>query len=165
MPVKEINILVVNPGTKYLGLAVFQGSDLAYWGIKVLKGKWSKKKLDNAKVTLLNLIDRQDITMLVLKRINHSRSSRNLNHLVKAIGRLAKKRRLKTGFYRLGDTKKFLAKDEKINKMDIAGLVVARYPFLSYQLEKERIHKHPYFIRMFEAIGAGIFAFNRLKHK
>ena len=30
---KEINILAVNPGTKYLGLAAFQGSDLVYWGV------------------------------------------------------------------------------------------------------------------------------------
>ncbi len=165
MPRKEINILAVNPGTKYIGLAVFQGPDLTYWGIKAFKGKWSKKKLDKIKANLLNLIDRYDITMIVLKRINYSRSFRNLNHLVEAIERLAMKKRLRISLYRLSDLKKFLAKDMKVNKMDIAELVVARYLFLSYQLEKERKHKHPYFVRMFEAIAAGMHAFNVLNNK
>jgi RNase H-fold protein (predicted Holliday junction resolvase) len=161
MPRKEINILAVNPGTKYVGLAVLQGSDLIYWGVKVLKGKWSKDKMDNAKATLLNLIERYDISMIVLKRLNRSRSSRNLNRLAGAIERLAKKKRLRISLYCLSDLKKFFAKDMEVNKMDIAELVVARYLFLSYQLEKERKHKHPYFVRMFEAVAAGIFAISR----
>ena len=162
MPRKEINILAVNPGTKYIGLAVFQGPDLTYWGIKAFKGKWSKKKMDKIISTILNLLDRYGITRIVLKKVNHSRSSGNLNQLVGAIENLAKKKRLKISLYDLSDIKKFLAKDTKINKMDIAGLVADRYQFLSYQLEKERKHKHPYFVRMFEAIAAGMFNLNCL---
>jgi Holliday junction resolvasome RuvABC endonuclease subunit len=164
MPRKEINILAVNPGTKYIGLAVFQGSDLIYWGIKALKGKWSKMKMDKIKANLLNLIDRYDITMLVLKKLNQSRSSRNLNGLVGAVERLAKKKRLNISLYQLGDIKKVLAEDGKINKMDVARFVVIRYPFLSSQLERERGNKHSYFTRMFEAIATGIVTLNRLTH-
>jgi Holliday junction resolvasome RuvABC endonuclease subunit len=156
MPRKEINILAVNPGTKYVGLAVFQGPDLTYWGIKVFKGKWSKKKMDKIKSTLLNLIGRYGITRIVLKKVNHSRSSGNLNQLVGAIEKLSKKKRLKVSLYLLGDIKKVIANDGKINKMDIAEFIVAQYPFLSYQLESERKNKHLYFVRMFEAIVAGI---------
>jgi hypothetical protein len=43
--------------------------------------------------------------------------------------------------------------------MAIAGIVTARYPFLIHELEREKKHKHPYFVRMFEAIAAGIFGF------
>ena len=122
MPRKEINILAVNPGTKYIGFAVFQGPDLTYWGIKAFKGKWSKKKLDKIKASLIDLIDRYAITRLVLKKVNHSRSSGNLNQLVEAIENLAKKNRLKVSFYRLGDVKKFLGQGTKVNKVDIARI-------------------------------------------
>jgi RNase H-fold protein (predicted Holliday junction resolvase) len=164
MPRKEINILTVNPGTKYIGLAVFQGPDLTYWGIKAFKGKWSKKKLDKIKSTLLNLIGRYGITRIVLKKVNHSRSSGNLNQLIKAIESLAEKNRLKVSLYRLGDVKKLLGQGAKVNKVDIAGLVVSQYSFLSSVLEKERKNKHPYFTRMFEAIGAGVLVLKCLKH-
>jgi hypothetical protein len=163
MPKKEINILAVNPGTKYLGLAAFQGSDLVYWGVKVLKGKWSREKMRNIEGILLDLIAQHDITVLTLKKPHSSRSSRNLNCLVAAVERLARKKRLKVRFYSLSDLKDFLALGMKINKIDLAGMAVARYQFLIHQLEKEKKNKHPYFTRMFEAIAAGILAFNRIR--
>ena len=100
---KEHNILAVNPGTKYLGLAVFQGTDLVYYAIKVLKGEWSREKMRRVERILSDLIDRHDITMLTVKRLHPSRSSRNLHYLTAAIERLAKKQRLKLRFYTLDD--------------------------------------------------------------
>jgi hypothetical protein len=159
---KEHNILAINPGTKYLGLAVFQGTDLVYWAIKVLKGKWSREKLRRAEKIISDLIEQRDVNVLVLKRLHHSRSSRNLNYLVAAIERLAKKEGLRLRRYALGDLQNFLAPDMKVNKLDMAGLVVARYRFLVPHLEGERKHRHPYFVRMFEAIAAGMVVTNRL---
>jgi hypothetical protein len=164
MQSKEGNILAINPGTKYLALAVFQGSDLVYWGIKVLKGKWSIEKKETVRVILLNLIDRHDVKALVLKKIYHSRSSRYLTSLVKAIEKLAKDKRLKTISYLLDDVKNSFSHNTKINKVDIAKLVAIRYQFLEDVLQREKNHKHPYYIRMFEAIAAGIFALKSLKH-
>jgi len=162
---KEINILAVNPGTKYVGLAVFRDSDLVYWGIKVLKGKWSTKKMKCVEKTVANLIDHHDVTTLVIKKVDPSKSSKNLNSLVATIQSCAKKKKIKICLYTLEELKKFLALGKRINKMEIAGLAVARYQFLIHQLERERSHKHPYFVRMFEAIAAGILAFNKLDRK
>jgi RNase H-fold protein (predicted Holliday junction resolvase) len=159
---KEINILAVNPGTKYLGLAAFQGSDLVYWGVKVLKGKWSREKMRSIERILLDLIGQHDVTVLTLKKPHSSRSSRNLNCLVAAVERLTKKKRLKVRLYSLNDLKNFLALGMKINKIEMAGMAVARYQFLIHQLEREKKNKHPYFTRMFEAIAAGVLAFNRM---
>lgn len=156
MPKKEINILAINPGTKYIGLAVFQGEDLNYWGIKVFKGKWSKEKLEQIKKTLLNLIEQYDISTLILKKLHRSRSSGNLNQLVKAIESLAKKKKLKISIYRLETIRDVLTEGGGINKMDVAELVVERYSFLESYLMKEGENKRPYFIRMFEAIAAGL---------
>ena len=165
MKKKEVNILAVNPGTKYVGLAVFHGPDLVYWGIKVLKGKWSKEKMKCVEKTLLGLIDQHSVTTLVIKKVDSSRTSRNLDALVESIEQCAEKRKLKVCPYTLSELKKFLALGNRINKMEIAGLAVARYQFLIHQLERERKHKHPYFVRMFEAIAAGILAFNHLDRR
>jgi RNase H-fold protein (predicted Holliday junction resolvase) len=162
---ESVTILAVNPGTKYLGLAVFQSTDLVYWGTRVLKGKWSQKKMGDAETTLRNLIDQYHVDILVLKKLHSSRSSRNLNCLVRSIEKLTKKKRVRLYLYSLSDLKEFLAEGMKANKMAIAGIVTARYPFLIHELEREKKHKHPYFVRMFEAIAAGIVAFNRMDRK
>jgi Holliday junction resolvasome RuvABC endonuclease subunit len=161
---ESVTILAINPGTKYIGIAIFQASDLVYWGIRVLKGKWSDTKMRNTETSLQKLIDRYHINLLVLKKLHASRSSGNLNCLVRLIARIAKKKRIKFCLYSLGDIKKSLAVGMKANKMVIAGIVTARYPFLIHELEREKKHKHPYFVRMFEAIAAGILVFNRLDH-
>jgi RNase H-fold protein (predicted Holliday junction resolvase) len=158
---KEIKLLAINPGTKYIGLAVFQGQDLTYWGIKTFKGNWSKEKMIRIKTTLLNLIAQYGITKLILKKLNQTNSSVNLNDLTEAIEKLAREKRLKVSLYRLGDIKKILMEDGRINKMDVARLVANRYPFLNCHLEKERRNKNEYFVRMFEAIAAGIFSISR----
>jgi len=162
---ESVTILAINPGTKYIGIAIFQPPDLVYWGIRVLKGKWSQEKIRNVEIALQKLIDQYKVNLLVLKKLHASRSSKNLNCLVKSIANLAKKKRIKLCLYSLSDIKKLLAAGMKTNKMAIAEIVTNRYPFLIHEFERERKHKHPYFVRMFEAIAAGILAFNRLDHK
>lgn len=160
---ESVTILAINPGTKYVGIAIFQTSDLVYWGIRVLKGKWSQEKMRNIETALQNHITRYHVNLLVLKKLHASRSSKNLNYLVKLIKELARKKGIELSLYSLSDVKEFLAAGVKTNKMDIAEIVTNRYPFLVHELEREREHKHPYFVRMFEAIAAGIVIFNRVK--
>ena len=116
MKKKEVNILAVNPGTKYVGIAVFRGPDLVYWGIKVLKGKWSKEKMKCVEKTLLNLIGQHSVTTLVLKKLDSSRSSQNLNALVSSIQRCAKKKKLRICPYTLGDLKKSWLLEQRLTK-------------------------------------------------
>jgi len=157
---ESITILAVNPGTKYFGIAVFESEDLVYWGIKVLKGKWCPGKIRNVETTLEKLIRQYGVSMLALKKLHPSRSSRHLNCLAKSIERLAKKKRIKTWHYFLSDVKASFGVGVA-NKMALAECVVARYKFLANDLQKERKHKHPYFVRMFEAIGAGIYTLSK----
>lgn len=157
---ESITILAVNPGTKYFGIAVFESEDLVYWGIKVLKGKWCPGKMRSIETALEKLIAQYGVGMLALKKLHPSRSSRHLNCLVKCIERLAKKKRIRIWHYSLSDVKASLGVGVA-NKMALAECVVARYKFLANDLQKERKHKHPYFVRMFEAIAAGILVFNR----
>lgn len=162
---ESIIILAVNPGTKYLGIAVLDAKDLVFWGIKVLKGKWCPAKMRSVEKTLDKLIEQYNIAVLTIKKVHPSRSSTHLNRLIKAIETLAKNKRVRIWHYSLSDARESLGLGAKANKMALAECVVARYKFLANDLQKERNHKHPYFVRMFEAIAAGIGTFNRLDHK
>jgi Holliday junction resolvasome RuvABC endonuclease subunit len=161
---KPIKILAINPGSKYLGIAISEASDLKYWGIKVLKGKWSKEKIEKIKQILSDLINRYETNVLAIKKLHRSRSSANLNQLVRKIKEFSKRRGLKVYQYSLKDVKDFFSLGTKINKRQMAELVVSQYSFLTHPFEKEKRNKNPYFIRMFEAVALGIICFNQLDH-
>jgi Holliday junction resolvasome RuvABC endonuclease subunit len=162
MPKIPLKIIGINPGSKYLAIAIFQGSDLRYWSIKVLKGKWSKEKLERAKKIVSDLIERYDLNVLAIKKLHPSRSSKNLNQLVVKIKELSKGNGLRVYEYSVKELEKFISPEERINKRRMAELVASEYPFLFPMLEKEKRNKNPYAIRMFEAIALGIRCFHRL---
>ncbi|OPY74199.1 MAG: hypothetical protein A4E63_00805 [Syntrophorhabdus sp. PtaU1.Bin050] len=79
---QTLTILAVNPGTKYIGVAILQDSDLVYWGVKVLKGKWSDAKMKNAEASFNNFINQYHVDILTIKKLHPSRSSGNLDVVV-----------------------------------------------------------------------------------
>ena len=42
---EPVRIIGINPGTRYLGIAVFIGPEPREWRIKIFNGKWSKEKM------------------------------------------------------------------------------------------------------------------------
>ncbi len=162
MAAKPTRILAINPGSKYLGLAVFEGMDLRFWTIKVLKGKWSPEKIKKARAILYDLIDRYGVNTVALKNLHRSRNSRNLNQMVNKIKDLLRRRGLETYQYSIKEIEEHFSSGLRINKRQMAEMVVSVYPFLRSEFERERKSKNPYFIRMFEAIALGVRCLNQL---
>ncbi len=164
MPRKSVTVLAINPGSKYLGLAILEGSDLKYWGIKVLRGRYSEEKIDKVKAILSDFISQYDSNVLAIKKLHQSRSSRNLNDFVRKIIQFSRRKGLKIYQYTLKDLVNLFSPGLRINKRQVAKLVVSQYPFLARESEREERNKNPYFIRMFEAIALGMVCFEELKN-
>ncbi len=165
MPKKPIKILAVNPGTKYLGIAVFQDSDLRDWSIKVIPGKWSKGKLIVILSIITDLIATHHPDTLVLKVLDPSRRSGNLEKLVGQIRTIAGKKGINVHEYSIEDLERFYSPVERINKRQLAELVSAEYPVLFHELNREIRHKNKYFDRMFEAVALGAVCFDESDSK
>jgi hypothetical protein len=99
-------------------------------------------------LALETLIDRYHVDVLVLKKLHSSRSSDSLDCLAASIRKLARKKKIKLSVYFLPDLEASLGVGMRANKMAIAGIVTARYPFLIHEREREKKHKHPYFVRL-----------------
>ncbi len=148
-------VLAVNPGTRYLGLAVFYGNYLKDWRTKALKGPWSKEKLKNTLSIVSAWIDRYEPEILVVKKLHPSRSSQNLDTLAIEIDQLGYQGGLAVKRYSIKELEAFLCDDAPKNKRNLAEAVAARYPELYMELMTERARKNPYHIRMFEAVAMG----------
>jgi Holliday junction resolvasome RuvABC endonuclease subunit len=162
MPNTPLTILAINPGSKYLGIAVLQGEVLKDWRIKVLEGKWSKEKSDRAGNIITGLIQLYQPNVLALKKLHPSRSSLDLSYLVEEIKDIALKMNIQVSEYSIQEIKDFFSPAQRINKKGLAGIIAARLPDLYHDLEREKASKNPYLVRMFEAVALGIMCFHNL---
>ena len=159
---KPIKILAVNPGTRYLGIAIFRGAELRDWGVKVVEGKWSEEKINKIKTIILSLIDKYEPDVLSIKKLNLCRSSSNLTRLSNKIKNLARRKGLIVYQYSIGDLKAFFSPKDKINKKKMAAIVTREYPALCHELGKEKSRKNSYYLRMFESVALGLVCYRQL---
>jgi Holliday junction resolvasome RuvABC endonuclease subunit len=162
MPKAHLTIIGINPGTRYLGIAVLQGPELMDWRVKVLKGKWSKEKMKKAMKIISDFIERYEPGALAIKKLHSSRRSKNLVRLVARIKEFSKRKGLKVYQYSIKELEDFFIQEEKLNKKNLAEAVISEYPILSHELNKEKSHKNPYHIRMFEAVALASLCFYQL---
>ena len=164
MPKKIPKILAINPGTRYVGVAVFEGPELLDWRVKVFKGKWSKEKSNKLMLIVRSFIDRYEPDVLAIKKLQRSRSSENLNRLIHRIKQLSKRKGLRVHQYSIKEVEQFFFPEGKTNKRKLAEILALKYPELSHELKKEESNKNPYQIRMFEAVALGAICSYRLSN-
>ena len=153
MPQKEIKIIGVNPGTRYLGIAVLYGPELMDWRIKVLKEKWSKEKIEKALGIISEFMERYQPDVLAIKKLHPSRRSKNLFMLTNKIKEFLNCKKLKIYQYSIKEIESFFIEGGKLNKRNLIGAMVNLYPILHHDLSKERNNRNPYYFRMFEAVA------------
>lgn len=156
-------ILAVDPGTRYTGIAVLDGSELIDWGIKVANGKWSDAKLKKTTGLISKLICEYRPGVIALKRNHPSRSSRNLELLRQSIKHLARDKYVKVLEYSVEDLKVWYGQGTKITRQRIAEIVCLRYSVLARELAKEMAAGSPYHMRTFEAVALGCMAATETK--
>lgn len=158
-------ILAINPGTRYIGIAAFRGPELLDWGVKVVAGKMPRKKVEAARVIILDLIEQYLPDALAIKRLHPSRSSRPLDELARMIEALARQRGLTVCQYSIQELQNSLYPDAKPNKRKLAGVLAAMYPALVHDLHRETESRNPYRVRMFEAVALAVVCYQQLENK
>jgi Holliday junction resolvasome RuvABC endonuclease subunit len=153
MPQKEIKIIGVNPGTRYLGIAILYGPELMDWRIKALDGKWTKDKMGKALGIISDFMERYEPNILAIKKLHPSRRSVNLSRLVNKIKEFSKCKKLKVYQYSIKEIESFFIDEGKPNKRNLMSAMANLYPILHHDLTKERSHKNVYNIRAFEAVA------------
>jgi len=163
MPKKPPKILGISPGTRYMGVALFWGSELVDWRVKNMEGRWSKGKMEKAMKLISRSIEQYQPDVLSIKMLHPSRTSPNLNRLVNRIKELSRRKGLKVYQYSIKELEGFFHPEGRINKRQLAEIIASRYTILSHELKREKAHRNPYHIRMFEAVGLCSICLHRLE--
>lgn len=155
---RPVTILAINPGSRYLGIAVFHGAELYDWTLKVIP----KRRIPEL---LHGYLNTHRVNVLALKKLHPSRTSKTLRDLVSKMKTMAQKNGLGIHEYSIDEVKMHFCPRGHANKMRIMEEVAARYSFLLPEMQHEQKVKTAYSLRMFEAVAIGIVCFNELDGK
>jgi len=154
-------ILALDPGTKYLGVAAFEGEYLLDWKIKSFRGKYDREKQKKILQAINHLVDEYSADILVLKKKRYY--SDNLNALIQEIQHCSRYKGLKLYRYSLKETEDFFISDGKKNTSNLATIMVAKYPELGFIFNKEQSNQREYYSRMFKTVALGVMCFYELE--
>lgn len=158
-----VSVLGISPGTRSMGLAVFSGGTLVYWQVKSFKGVWSERKLYSILKVVTAVLDKYCVSMVVCKMVHPSYQSDILEELVNNIQRVCVQKGVRFSACYLEDIMGVvLPSGQKASKAILADMVALKYPDVALEFSKERVNKHPYYIKLFEAIAAWEFQQRRL---
>jgi len=161
---KLYKILAINPGSRYIGVAVFYGCTLQDWQIKNILGHPEKQKLAKVKNIVLRLIERHEPHIVVLKKLHPSRASIHLKKIANLIEKLAYQRKIRIRNYSIKQVKELIINDKPKNKARLAEVLANRYPDLMREFKKDILSKNHYHIRMFEAVALGTICCDQLNN-
>ena len=142
-------ILGISPGTRVMGLSVMRDGELMEWQVKSFKETWSFRKRAFILATISKLCEYHSVTRVIVKKVDRTRSSKELDRLIDAIIRQAERQRLHVDLVSLED----LDFERRKRKKDITEEMAAKYPELRADYEKMRDNRADYYTKMFEAVA------------
>ena len=152
-------ILAIDPGTKYMGVALLDSGALIYGGVKVIRNRRSPHEIIAAcRKIILRLINDYRPQVLVAEKtfFANNRNSALVNVLFDEIKNIGKRKRLPVISYAPSTVKKAICGDGRASKEEVARVVIARYPELKVFLTQDRKWKARFHQNMFDAVAVGM---------
>lgn len=161
---KNNRILAIDPGTHYIGFAVFDGKELIHYGVKtILRGKPSREVLrEGRKIIKMLLEDFRPVALLVERtRFENIKGSATLNKFTDEIVRIGKTKRLRIRTLSANTVRKVICGNGWAGKADVAGEIAKRYKELTPYLGSDRKWKEEFYYNMFDAVALGVSGYRK----
>lgn len=148
-------ILAINPGAKEMGIAVLDGEDLLYYGVKTVRfnGVPGGGIVGAAERIVRRLVDDYRPDYLAVEKPNaRQRSASRIALVSPAIRELAKREGLVLREFAMNEVRRF-TDEGKTTKKEIAKWLVGRYPELEQYLLRRSKWERQYYAHMFGAVA------------
>lgn len=157
-PATTPRVLALAPATRHLGLAFFEGEELARFGVKPFLGKKTKERLvPKVEHWLDELLAAHRPNTLVVEEAFYAQAQLSplLQAVTSAITRWGRRRGLRIMRYLPTTVKEHFCEGKKTRRA-LAEAMVCRYPFLSRFLKVGHAQRtQEYWQQMFEAVALG----------
>ncbi len=157
-------ILAIDPGTRHIGIAVLQGSDLVYHGVVTMPYRRSLETVRrNTRVLLHELLEDFRPTVLAVEgnSIGSKRARTPLHAVVSETKRIGRQERVEVVTMTASTVKKFVTGNGRATKEEVARAVARFYPELKAYLRQTAKWRARYHGNMFDAVALALAASQR----
>lgn len=153
-----IKIISIDPGTKHMGFASFEGIELLDYGVKTIKQGSVDIILEHVDQIISRMIDEKKPDYLILEKNAFSQSKSNLRlaMVVEKIKKITKKKNVLTYEYDPRTIRKEICNDGNANKKRVAQTLIIFFPDLKVHLKSEKDYVLKYQMNMFDAVAVGM---------
>ncbi len=156
---KNNRVLAIDPGTHYIGVAVLDGTKLAYYGVKTLLRKKSPHDtLTEGSKVIRELIEDFKPAILAVEKtfFANNRNSEPLNLFADEIAEIGRRERLRVMEIAANTVRKKICGKGTASKNDMAHEICRRFPELVPYFTSDRRWKEEYYRNMFDAVALGL---------
>jgi crossover junction endodeoxyribonuclease RuvC len=158
MHTKRMKILAIDPGTREMGVAVLEGEQLVYYGVKTIRGRRSPAEvLRRIQEITETLIRRYRPHCLAIEKMFLIQKSASL--LVVAaeeVKATARQHGLSVHEYAPTLVRKMVCRSGRATKAEAARVVTSRFPELRPYLEQRTKWETLYYANMFDAVALAL---------
>jgi len=161
-----LRVLALDPGTRYIGVALLENGSPVHLGVKTIKKGMSPHETLKAgrKIILRFIKDYRPQVLAVEKTFfANNRNSALLNVLGDEIRAIGKRKKLKVLSYAPNTIRKAICGNGRASKEDVARVLVSRWPELKVFLTQDRKWKVRYHQNMFDALALAVLAIKSKK--
>lgn len=153
--------LAVDPGRSTIGVAVFEGAMLQYYGVKTLRVLGTPSAVRIAASNVLNdLIASYKPTHMVIEQpLVVQQRAELLAHVISALKTTARRHGLTISEYAPQTVRRHLCINNKPTKREVARQLAARYPELGRYISAPSKWAGLYYERMFGAVAVGVLSY------
>ncbi len=156
-------IMAVDPGMQHLGVAILEGEELIWYGIKTFPGRKTLPYMrPQVQQYLTKVLQTYQPQILVVEEPFYAQSmlSKNLRTLTQDIKTWGRWKKLRVYSYLPTAVKAFFCRDRK-TKQSLAEAMIEQYPFLARYLTYLP-WKRRYWFHVFDAVGLGLMCQKKL---
>ena len=154
----KIKILAIDPGTKHMGFAAFEGIELVDYGVKTIRQGSETIILKHLEEIISRLIKEKKPDYFVLERNSFSQIKQNyrLTMAISKMKHIAKKRGVLVYEYDPRTIRKEICNDGNASKKRVAQTVVSSFDELNVYLQSNKVWVLRYYLNLLDAVAIGM---------
>lgn len=158
-PSKNLKILAIDPGTREMGVAVLEDTNLLDYSVKTFRYRGKPKlllALIEKLITRLITETKPDVIALEKNMFSQIQQNYLLTLAVSRIKAVAKRMKVEVVEFAPNTVKKVVCNNGNAKKKELAEAVALKYPELRVYLDSDKKWKQRYWQNIFDAVAVGL---------
>jgi len=147
-------ILGIDPGTRFVGIAVMRSGTLVHYQIRSFQGPWTHQKLKAIVLYLGATIARYGVTKIVVKVPDVFPTSRGYNQLIGSFNVFCSSKGLRPSYYTFSEITERQCGAGVHSRGALIQVIVRRHPELMPEYNKEKQNENAHYYKVFYAVAA-----------